>query len=248
VPRRPASLTRRVLTPLEETSASIEEINAMTRANAEAARESARGGRHGRDFVGVVSAMAESMDRIRKSSESVERIVKTIEAFQTNLLALNAAVEAARAGEAGRDLPWWPTRFARSLADPPRPLRTPRHWSRPLPARPEGARRGSPTCRRRSAPSPTRSLACRSSPAMSATAASSKPRAGQVATTLQHMDRTTQATAATAEETAASSEQLRNQASAAVALVADLQAILGMARHEAEPVGAPSKQELKRAA
>ena len=48
----------------------------------------------------LLSAMA----AIRQGSEATAKIVKEIDAiaFQTNLLALNAAVEAARAGEAGR--------------------------------------------------------------------------------------------------------------------------------------------------
>ena len=49
-------------------------------------------------------------------------------------------------------------------------------------------------------------------------------------------------------ETAASSEELRTQASTALALVADLQGMLGMERREPDAVVAPSKSELKRAA
>ena len=45
-----------------------------------------------------------SMDEIRTTSDEIGKIIKTIEdiAFQTNILALNASVEAARAGEAGK--------------------------------------------------------------------------------------------------------------------------------------------------
>ncbi|HRH45581.1 MAG TPA: methyl-accepting chemotaxis protein, partial [Pyrinomonadaceae bacterium] len=93
---------------LEEVSSSLQEISAMTRQNSrnslearslsESARKIAETGMHKMELLN------EAVDRIQNSSESTQKIIKTIEeiAFQTNLLALNAAVEAARAGDAGK--------------------------------------------------------------------------------------------------------------------------------------------------
>lgn len=48
--------------------------------------------------------MTAAMDRINAASDKIEKIMKSIEdiAFQTNILSINAAVEAAKVGEAGK--------------------------------------------------------------------------------------------------------------------------------------------------
>jgi len=93
---------------VEEVSASITEIGGQTRQNAENAamangladesRVAAEKGNQQMD------QMLEAMEEINKSSAEVQKIIKVIDeiAFQTNLLALNAAVEAARAGVHGK--------------------------------------------------------------------------------------------------------------------------------------------------
>ena len=92
---------------LEETSAALDELSSMTQRNAETSTE-ANGlmikandavRRANQSMDKVISAMTE----ISTSGAEIGKIIKTIDeiAFQTNLLALNAAVEAARAGEAG---------------------------------------------------------------------------------------------------------------------------------------------------
>jgi len=93
---------------IEETSATMEEMNSAVQNNTESAE-------HAAVVVGKVQTEAtqagevmkrtiEAMSSIQDSSHEIADIVTLIDgiAFQTNLLALNAAVEAARAGEHGR--------------------------------------------------------------------------------------------------------------------------------------------------
>ncbi len=92
---------------LEETSASLEELNSMTKRNAENAQQAKQSAGQARGSADTGTAqmgsMHSAMQAIQNSSNEISKIIKTIDeiAFQTNILALNAAVEAARAGEAG---------------------------------------------------------------------------------------------------------------------------------------------------
>jgi methyl-accepting chemotaxis protein len=93
---------------IEETVATMAQIGAQTRANAQnafQARELANTARDAsQNGMEKMGRMIQAMDSISESSEEISKIIKTIDsiAFQTNLLALNAAVEAARAGKHGK--------------------------------------------------------------------------------------------------------------------------------------------------
>jgi methyl-accepting chemotaxis protein len=92
---------------LEETSASMEQINSMAAQNVDHSKRAvALMGETSTSVTAVnrsLEQMLQSMHEIGTSSDKIAKIIKVIDeiAFQTNILALNAAVEAARAGEAG---------------------------------------------------------------------------------------------------------------------------------------------------
>lgn len=93
---------------VEELAASINEISTNINRSAASAQEASKksvavgeeAGESNRRMQDMLAAMAD----INASSGEIGKIIKTIEdiAFQTNILALNAAVEAARAGAAGK--------------------------------------------------------------------------------------------------------------------------------------------------
>ncbi len=92
---------------LEEVSASLEEISAMVQNNSDISVKASSLAANTTQTMDQandkMSNLRHKIDIITKSSEETSKIIKVIDeiAFQTNLLALNAAVEAARAGEAG---------------------------------------------------------------------------------------------------------------------------------------------------
>jgi len=92
---------------LEETSSTMEELNSMTRRNGDNVRQANTLAKNAtlaaNKGAEEIQVMNQAMEDIKTASEGIAKIIKTIDdiAFQTNLLALNAAVEAARAGESG---------------------------------------------------------------------------------------------------------------------------------------------------
>ena len=98
-----------------EQSGAVEGLEETMREVSERIQQTAENAQHAREQVGEMGLqLAESnqkmqemitaMGEINDSSDAIGKIIKTIEdiAFQTNILALNAAVEAVRAGTAGK--------------------------------------------------------------------------------------------------------------------------------------------------
>ncbi len=93
---------------IQQVTASMDEVTQRTKANATEAGEANVLVQNIKEMAtsgnDQMKSMIQAMDDINASSETISKIIKTIDdiAFQTNILALNAAVEAARAGAAGK--------------------------------------------------------------------------------------------------------------------------------------------------
>lgn len=104
-----------VATAMQQMSAAVQQVSDNSNRAAEASHQAAQTARDGgniveqslakmRSIAESVSATAQKVEDLGKSSDQIGRIIGVIDdiADQTNLLALNAAIEAARAGEQGR--------------------------------------------------------------------------------------------------------------------------------------------------
>lgn len=93
---------------IEELAGNLETIEEQVKANSENCTEAHTLMNNTSAYLDEVNAkmsdLTDAMNNINNTSHMISNIIKTIEdiAFQTNILALNAAVEAARAGEAGK--------------------------------------------------------------------------------------------------------------------------------------------------
>lgn len=103
-----AETTNEQAASVQETSSTLEETSSMVHQNRENTQEAAVLAKQAKQYAeksnSEMEKMSNSMTELKNSSNEIAKIIKVIDeiAFQTNILSLNAAVEAARAGDAGK--------------------------------------------------------------------------------------------------------------------------------------------------
>ena len=211
--------TERQAANLEETAAALEQItNTVHKSAGNIAQMRAMAGkaRGDTESSGQVAGKAvQAMGKIDESSSKIANIIGVIDeiAFQTNLLALNAGVEAARAGDAGRGFAVVATEvraLAQRSADAAKEIKALIAGSGIIVA--EGVKS---VAEARQSLDRIAGHVLGIDNAIAASSASAQEQSvglGQVNTAINQMDQMTQANAAMAEEAAAASQALAQEA------------------------------------
>jgi hemerythrin-like metal-binding protein len=226
---------------LQETAAAVEQIAAQAQRNADNAAEANKMAEATRSAAkngsAVMDEMKVAMEAIGGSSSQISKIIKVIEeiAFQTNLLALNAAVEAARAGEHGKGFAVV-AEEVRNLAQ--RSSAAAKDTAALIDQAVRNSQSGAELTRKAdSALNDIVSNVNKVTTFVSDIHTSSREQAegvGQVSQAITNVDGITQQNAATAEETAASAEQMQAQSGTMTEIAASLMIIL----HGSEEIAA----------
>jgi methyl-accepting chemotaxis protein len=211
---------------ISEISSSLGKIGLQSKSNADTAseanqrvteaKEAAQGG------VTQMKNMVAAMQDINASSQEIAKIIKVIDdiAFQTNLLALNAAVEAARAGKHGKGFAVV-AEEVRNLAG--RSAKAASETARMIGESGKKVENGLVVANAMSAAfDQIASSVARTSENIGAIASASREQAqgiSGISKGLGEIDQVTQRTAASAEETASASEELRGAAALLVNLI-----------------------------
>ena len=227
---------------LQETSAAVEEVRAVARNNSSKSKAAAEAAAaSGLKCIEVDHSLAEAVAAvgdIHTQSGHISKIIQTIDeiAFQTNILALNASVEAARAGDAGLG-------FAVVAAE----VRTLAHRcaqaAQDTTALIEESIRKSDAGKDRvdrvtSAIQLITTETGKLKTLVDAVDADSRNQTRgieQIASSVVQMQRVTQTTAASAEESAAAAQELDAQATTAQEIVRDLAQMIGVGKQAEEP-------------
>ncbi len=204
---------------LQEISASMTEINSQARSNAEYTEQAQAISEQTKISADTgnehMQRMMASISNINEASREISKIIKAIDeiAFQTNLLSLNAAVEAARAGVHGKGFAVV-AEEVRSLAQ--RSAKAARETAELIEGSVSKAREGMDIARQTSdALGEIITGITKSKDLIDEIAVASREQVSGIEQTtlaLSQIDKVTQSNTASAEESAAASEELSGQA------------------------------------